>query len=108
METGIDGFFQFNDDVFKRGGGFFEVREFLGEEFVTLFRLLEFPDDLVAAPDARLLYLYIETLDIAPPFFLHTTLFRKCARRDLRLLPRMNCRTNKRYSLTHLFLEPSA
>src|SRR3989344_5608214 len=108
METGIDGLFQFNDDVLQGCGGLLKVRELLSEKLVTLFRLLEFSDDLVAAPDAGFLYLYLETLDIAPTLFLHAAFFRKCARRYLCPLPRVNGRANKGDPLTHLFLESAS
>src|SRR3989338_10619039 len=108
MEARVYRLFKLRDDVFERRGRTFEVREFFRKKFVALLRLLEFGDDLLPVTYPRLLYLYFQTLDIAPAFLLHAPLFRKRARRHFGALPPVDGGPDERDALAYLLLEPLA
>ena len=101
----IDGLFEFGNDVLERRGGGFKIDQFFRQEFIALFRLVEFFNDRVAIPYAGFLDLDLQTLDGTAAFLLFTSLFRQSTLRDFRLIPTLNCSANESDPLTHFFIE---
>ena len=105
VEARVYRLFKFRDDVLERRGGALKVYEFSRQEFVALLRLLEFGDHLLAISYPRLLYLYLQPLDVAPAFLLHAPLFRKRTLRHFRPLPPVDGGPDERYPLPYLFFK---
>ena len=107
MESRIYRLFQFDDYVFERCGGFFEVGKLAREKFFTFLRLREFFYNSIPVPYPRLLYLYFHTLYFAPPLFLHRAFFRKGTFGYPGRFP-ISKRDSERDALAHFLIKTSA